>query len=151
MHTFEAGKGINCNKLNENFTEVAQDANANEKQLNRIESTTLKKDGSNLTQEIVDDFNKSEPVVLSARGTIALEDNKTYFLTLTGGANISLPTIQDDIYSHTIAVTVQGSSYVLDLGTEYHLLQLDIDRTEPYSVLYTYNKIDKHWYYAVTQ
>lgn len=153
MHTFEAGKGINAVKINENFTEVMDLANTNETALLRIEQTALRKDGRNLTQDIVDEFKKDEPVVLENRqGDIVLADNKTHFLSLSGAGKIVLPSIADDQFSHTITLIVDGSSYSLVLGTEKHLYNpLNIDTTKYYSVVYIYNKIDKSWYFSLTQ
>lgn len=153
MHTFEAGKGINAVKINENFTEVMDLANANETALLRIEQTALRKDGRNLTQDIVDEFKQDEPIILENRlGDIALTDNKTYFLSLSGAGKIVLPTIANDQFSHTITLIVAGSSYSLDLGTEKHLYNpLNIDTTKYYSIVYIYNKIDKSWYFSLTQ
>ena len=153
MHTFEAGKGINAVKINENFTEVVDLANTNETALLRIEQTALRKDGRNLTQDIVDKFNQDEPIVLGNRqGNIALTDNKTHFLSLSGAGKIVLPSIADDQFSHTITLIVNGSSYSLDLGTQKHLYNpLNIDTTKYYSIVYIYNKIDKSWYFSLTQ
>lgn len=152
MHIFEAGKGINSTKLNDNFDEVKDKANTNETNLSTIASTALLKDGSNLTPEIIDDFKQSEPTVLTTGGNIPLADNTAYFLTLNANGTIVLPTISADLYSHTITLTVMGSSFSLDLGTAYHLLQsVDLDPTNPYNVMYIYDKINSRWNYLVTQ
>lgn len=153
LNVFKAGNGINCTKLNENFEKVRQQANSNETELTKIDSTALRKDGSNLTQDIVNDFKKDYPVTLETSGEISLDDNKAYFLTLTGNGTIKLPTVQTDQLSHTITVVVQGSEFSLDLGTTYHLVQNPsyVDLSNPYSVLYIYNKIDNKWYYCLTQ
>ena len=153
MHTFEAGKGINAVKINENFTEVMNLANANETALLRIEQTALRKDGSNLTQDIVDEFKKDEPIVLENRlGDIVLTDNKTHFLSLSGSGKIILPSIADDQFSHTITLIVDGSSYSLDLGsTNMILTKGDVDVAKTYSVLYIYHKVHRAWYYYISQ
>lgn len=153
MHTFEAGKGINAIKINENFTEVVDLANANETALLRIEQTALRKDGSNLTQDIVNEFKQDEPIILENRlGDIALTDNKTHFLSLSGAGNIVLPTIADDQFSHTITLIVDGSSYSLDLGsTNVILTKGDVDVAKTYSVLYIYHKVHRAWYYYISQ
>ena len=153
MHTFEAGKGINALKINENFTEVMGLVNANETALLQLSQTALLKDGSNLSQDVVDKFKQDEPIVLENRqGDIALTDNKTHFLSLSGAVKIVLPSIADDQFSHTITLIVDGSSYSLDLGTGQHLYNpVYVDTTKPYNVLYIYNKIDKNWYYGLTQ
>ena len=104
MHTFEAGKGINAVKINENFTEVVDLANANETALLRIEQTALRKDGSNLTQYAIDKFKQETPNILIGDGTIALADNTANFLTLTGNGTILLPNIAQDQYSHTMTL-----------------------------------------------
>lgn len=153
MHTFEAGKGINALKINENFTEVVDLANANETALLRIEQTALLKDGKNLSQEVVDKFKQDEPIVLENRqGDITLTDNKSHFLSLSGAGKIVLPSIVDDQFSHTITLIVDGSSYSLDLGsTNVILTKGDVDVAKTYSVLYIYHKIHRAWYYYISQ
>ena len=155
LYTFSAGKGINQVKLNYNFGQLQQQSNTNETNINTISNTALLKDGSNLTQTIIDEFQQQTPNILSGSGTIALTDNTANFLTLTGNATIFLPTIASDIYSHTISLVVDGSSYSLDISTATggkHLCNnFTIDPTEPYSVLFIYNKIDNSWYYSLTQ
>lgn len=152
MYTFQAGKGINVTKLNSNFNEVVQKANTNEEKLVDIANKSLLKDGSNLTQTIVEDFNRHEPIYLSGSGTKTLTDNRTHYLTLTGNATISLPTPANDMMSHTIVLLVQGSNYTLYLGTEKHLNSPgELKTTKPYQVLYVYNKLDKSWYYCLGQ
>lgn len=149
MYTFQAGKGINAIKLNDNFTELQTKSNSNESAINALGTDALKKDGSNITQALVDDFNKVTPIILSNQsGTISLQDNKQYFLTLSGSSTISLPVVASDSYSHTIVLVVQGSNYSLDLGTNGKTLGtlIGIDITRPYQVLYIYNKIDNSWY-----
>lgn len=155
MHTFEAGKGINALKINENFTEVMDLANANETALLGIEQTALRKDGTNLTQEIVDDFKKDEPIVLNNAGDILLTDNRSHFLILTGNGAIVLPTVLTDQFSHTITLVVQPTEFSLTLDKNQSAGVLgtntEIIETDPFSVLYVYNKIDKKWYYYISQ
>lgn len=153
MYVFEAGKGINATKTNANFSELQSQTNTNETDIGNLASTALLKDGSNLTQTIIDEFQQQTPNILSTSGTIALTDNSANFLTLTDNGTISLPTVPADQYSHTISVVVAGSTYSLDLGTTKHLLHfpLPIDTTQTYNVLYIYNKIDSSWYYSITQ
>lgn len=156
MHTFEAGKGINAVKLNENFTEVVDLANANETALLRIEQTALRKNGENLTQDIVDEFRQETPIVLSnKKGDIYLTDNKTHFLSLSGNGKIILPNISDDQFSHTITLIVNGGSYTLDASNGGTLPQIltkgDVDVSKPYNVLYIYHKVHRAWYYYISQ
>ena len=152
MHKFEAGKGINVNKLNENFEEVKTHANRNENSLTNIDNRALRKDGSNLTQEIVEEFNRHEEIILSGSGTKELTDNRTHHLTLTGNVTIKLPTPNNDMLSHTIALIVQGSDYTLNLGTDKYLNSPgELKTTQTYQVLYIYNKLDKNWYYCLGQ
>lgn len=154
MYTFVAGKGINCTKINSNFTDLQNISNTNETQINTLANTALLKDGSNLTSTIIDEFNTVTPIVLANQsGTIVLQDNKQYFISLAAGATISLPTIASDSVSHTISVVVQGSSYSLDLGTNGKSLGslMAIDPTKPYQILYIYNKIDNSWYSCLGQ
>ena len=148
MYTFQAGKGINASKLNDNFTELQTKSNSNESAINSLSNDALRKDGSNITQALVDDFNTVTPIILSNQaGTISLQDNKQYFLTLSGSGTISLPVVPSDSYSHTIVLIVQGSNYSLKLGTQKTLGSLiGIDSTRAYQVLYIYNKIDNSWY-----
>lgn len=151
---FTAGEGINCNKINQNFADMQNKSNSNENRINTIETTALKKDGSNLTASIVADFQKQTPNVISGNGNISLTDNSSNFLTLTGNNSnkIILPAVSPDQYSHTINLVVQGSAYALNLGTSYHLYNnLSINTGQTYNVLYIYNKIDGHWYYSITQ
>lgn len=158
MNIFQAGKGINAVKINDNFSQLQTQSNNNETAINNIASTALLKDGSNLTQSIIDNFQQQTPNVLSGSGTIALPDNSANFLTLTGNNNnvIQLPTIASgDPYSHTINLVVAGSSYSLDIQTATggkHLYNdLSIDPTQTYNVLFVYNKLDNSWYYSITQ
>lgn len=152
MHEFEAGKGINSIKLNENFTEVKDFANSNETVLLNISNTALRKDGSNLSQDIVSKFQQEEPIVLETQGDISLTDNKTHFLSLTGNGKIILPTVQQDQYSHTITLIVEGGLYSLELGTTNSILTREnIDVSKTYNILYLYHKINRAWYYYITQ
>lgn len=154
---FRAGDGINCIKLNENFAEIQTQSNSNENRINNIETNALKKDGSNLTDTIVADFQKQTPNIISGSGDISLTDNSSNFLTLTANNSnkIVLPLISSDQYSHTINLTVEGSNYSLDITTAtsgHHLYNdLTIDPTQTYNVLFIYNKIDGYWYYSITQ
>ena len=157
MNIFQAGKGINAVKINDNFSQLQTQSNNNETAINNIATTALLKDGSNLTQSIIDNFQQQTPNVLSGSGTIALPDNSANFLTLTGNNKnvIKLPTIGSDPYSHTINLVVAGSSYSLDIKTATggkHLYNdLSIDPTQTYNVLFVYNKLDNNWYYSITQ
>lgn len=152
LNIFEAGKGINAVKINDNFSQVQSQSNTNETAINNIASTSLLKDGSNLTQSAINTFQQQTPNILSSSGTISLTDNTANFLTLTGNGTISLPAVASDQYSHTISLVVAGSSRSLGLGTTYHLYNnLDIDTTQTYNVLYIYNKLDNRWYYSLTQ
>ncbi len=56
MYTFQAGKGINASKLNDNFTELQTKSNSNESAINSLSNDALRKDGSNITQVLVDDL-----------------------------------------------------------------------------------------------
>lgn len=155
VHMFYAGQGINAIKLNENFASLGEDLNTNENEIQDIADTALLKDGSNLTQTIINEFQAQEPNIITGSGTIALTDNTANFLTLTGNATISLPTITQDAYSHTIVVTVEGSNYTLDVATatnNKHLyIDIDLDPTQTYCVLFLYNKIEDAWYYSLNQ
>lgn len=152
LNIFEAGKGINAVKINDNFSQVQSQSNTNETAINNIASTALLKDGSNLTQSAINTFQQQTPNILSTDETISLLDNTANFLTLTGNGTISLPAVASDQYSHTISLVVAGGAYSLGLGTTYHLYNnLDIDTTKTYNVLYIYNKLDNHWYYSLTQ
>lgn len=155
LNIFQAGKGINATKLNANFNEVKQQANTNESNITTISNTALKKDGTNLTQSIIDTFQQQTPNILSRSGTISLADNTANFLTLTGNGTISLPAVASDQYSHTISLVVAGGSYSLDINTATggrHLFNsLSVNPTKTYSVLFIYNKLDNHWYYSLTQ
>lgn len=158
MWEFSAGDGINQVKLNENFAELQQKSNTNERNIDNLANNALLLDGSNLTSSIVEDFQKQTPNVISADGNIVLADNSSNFLTLTSNNSntIVLPTISPDEYSHTINLTVQGGSYSLDINTAtggHHLYngQYSIDPAQTYNVLFIYNKIDGFWYYSITQ
>lgn len=152
LHYFSPGKGINQVKINYDFSTLQQQANSNESAINTISATALKKDGSNLTQTIIDEFQQQTPNVITSSGAISLTDNTANFLTLTGDGSITLPTVASDSYSHTITLVVEGGEYSLSLGTAYHLYSpVTIDTTETYNVMYIYNKIDGNWYYYLTQ
>lgn len=150
---FVAGKGINCIKLNENLAALQNLSNANESAINDIEANALLKDGSNVTQTMVDAFNTVTPVVLTNQSeTIALQDNTSYYISLSGDATISLPAVPSDSISHTITMVVEGSAYSLDLGTTKTLGSLlAIEPNQAYQVMYIYNKIDNQWYYSLGQ
>ena len=152
---FSPGKGINVVKLNYNFASLQQQANTNETNITNIANTALLKDGSNLTPDIINDFQSEIPVILTGAGTITLTDNTTNFLTLTGDGVIALPTIAPDNYSHSIEVIVEGSQYSLDISTATggrHLYNdSEVDPEYTYSVLFLYNKIENAWYYSLTQ
>ena len=155
LNIFHAGDGINAIKLNENFAEVQDQVNDNELAINDIDQNALRVDGSNMTQSMVNDFQRQTPIVLSGDGDISLTDNSVHFLTLTGNARVVLPSTPiSDIYSHTIILVVAGHSYTFDYAnnTTGHLYNnLDIDPTKTYSIMYIYNKIDNNWYYSITQ
>lgn len=152
MYTFVAGKGVNVNKLNPNFTEVKDEANANESALTAISNTALLKDGSNITQDLKDTFMSETETIISSAGNISLLDNTSNFLTLTGNGTIVLPVIAADQLAHTIRLVIDGGSYSLNLGTTKHLLtNPDVDTTLPYFVMYIFNKIDSSWYYSLSQ
>lgn len=156
MNVFQAGKGINATKLNSNFSQLQTQANANETNINTLSNTALLKDGSNLTQSIVDDFQKETPIVLSTNGTISLTDNRVHYLTLTGNNTnqVQLPTITPDNFSHTVVLVVKGGNYSLNYanGTAGTIgSPMLLDSTLTYSIMYIYNKIDNRWYYIVTQ
>ena len=153
MHIFEAGKGINALNINKNFTDVMNLANANEVALLRIEQTALRKDGRNLTQDVVTQFQQDEPIILeNQKEDIVLTDNKTHFLSLSGNGKIVLPNIADDQYTHTITLIVEGGTHSLDLGTSNVILNKgDIDVEKTYNVLYIYHKVRRAWYYYISQ
>lgn len=153
MYTFEAGKGVNVEKLNANFTESKNVANTNESKLLELSNKALRKDGSNLTQDIVTKFQQEEPVVLTNKsGNISLTDNKTHFLSLSGAGKIVLPTVNQDSFSHTITLIVDSNSYSLDLGTTNVILtKRDVNVAKTYSVLYLYHKVRRAWYYYISQ
>lgn len=157
LNIFEAGKGINATKINDNFSQVQNQSNTNETAINNIASTALLKDGSNLTQSAIDTFQQQTPNILSTSGAISLTDNTANFLTLTGNNTnrIVLPAVASDQYSHTISLVVAGGPYSLDFNTATggrHLFNnLSVDPTQTYSVLFIYNKLDNYWYYSLTQ
>ena len=156
MNIFQAGKGINATKINDNFSQLQNQTSTNETNINTIANTALLKDGSNLTQSIVNDFNASEPIVLESSGTISLTDNRVHYLTLTANNNnkIQLPSISSDSFSHTIVLIVAPSNYSLNIAEDtYGTIGSPVllDSTLTYSVMYVYNKIDNHWYYTVSQ
>lgn len=157
LNTFEAGKGINCDKINFNFSELQNQTNLNETDINAIASTSLKKDGSNLTDNIVTDFRKQKTTTIFGDGTISLSDNKVYSLFLLGGnAQISLPSITPDEFSHTICLFVSGNDHgyrVSNLGTVNHIYNniSSVDTSKSYYIMYFYNKLNQAWYYSVTQ
>lgn len=155
IDVFSPNKGINVVKLNSNFAKLQQQTNDNEDGITTITNTALLKNGSNLTPEIINDFQSQVPNILSADGTITLTDNSANFLTLTGNGTIALPTISSDDKSHTIILIVEGSNYTLDIGTatgDKHLFNdITVDPTETYSVMFIYNKIENAWYYSLTQ
>lgn len=155
IDVFSPNKGINVVKLNSNFAKLQQQTNDNEDDITTITNTALLKNGSNLTPEIINDFQSQVPNILSAGGTITLTDNSANFLTLTGNGTIALPTVSSDDKSHTIILIVEGGSYTLDIGTatgDKHLFNdITVDPTKTYSVMFIYNKIENAWYYSLTQ
>lgn len=152
MYVFEAGKGINAVKVNANFAELQSQMNTNETNIGNLANTALLKDGSNLTPQIISEFQKQTPNILTGNDIIFLSDNTSNFLTLTGNATISLPSVAEDSYSHTIILIVEGGLFSLNLGTGAHFIQdQNIDTNNTYSVMYVYNKINNSWYYCLTQ
>lgn len=152
MYSFNAGDGINATKLNSNFDELKNQANDNELDLQALSNAALLKNGSNLTADIIKDFNTLTPNVSSKSGTIALDDNTVNYITLTGNATISLPSISPDQKSHRIIAVVSVGSYSLNLGTTKHLLTpVSVSSSIPYQIMYIYNKIDNSWYYCLGQ
>lgn len=155
LNIFQAGKGINATKVNANFAEVQQETNSNESAITNIANNALWNDGTNLTQAIVDDFQKQNPIVLTTTsGSISLTDNRVHYLSPTGNGTIVLPIPAVDQYSHTIVLIVEPSNYSLDVGSGTAgtiSSQFNIDTTLPYNVLYVFNKIDQHWYYSISQ
>lgn len=152
MYTFQAGKGINANKINSNFTELKNQANTNENNLTTLTNTALKKDGSNLTDSIIKDFQKQTSVLLSGSGIKNLLDNTVYYFNPTGDTTFVLPSIGADNYSHTICVFIAGNNYTINLGTSYHIYNdLNIYKQADYFVMFFYNKINQKWYYSITQ
>jgi len=150
---FSPGEGIPAPDLNDNFEKLRVAANANETALAAIATTALRADGSNVSQDLINQFNRNSPIVLSsASGSISLEDNADYFVTLAGNATIVLPTVPADVYSHTITMVVDAGGFTLNLGTANHLVNNDlINPANPYAVMYIYSKIDNTWYYNLTQ
>lgn len=155
INVFSPNKGINVEKLNTNFASLQQQANQNEDDILNIANTALLKNGRNLTPEIINDFQSQVPNILSASGSISLVDNTANYLTLTGDAQIVLPVVPSDNYSHTIILIVEGGTHTLDIGTATggrHLFNdITVDPTETYSVMFVYNKIENAWYYSLTQ
>lgn len=155
IEVFSPNKGINVVKLNDNFASLQQQANDNEDSITDIADTALLKDGSNLTPDIIADFQSQVPNILSTSGTISLADNSSNFLTLTGDGVISLPVVPSDQYSHTIILIVEGGNHTLDIGTatsNKHLYNdITVDPTQTYCVMFVYNKIENAWYYSLTQ
>ena len=155
IDVFSPNKGINVVKLNSNFAKLQQQTNDNEDGITTIANTALLKNGSNLTPEIINDFQSQVPNILSTSGTITLTDNSANFLTLTGNGTVELPTVSSDDKSHTIVLIVEGSNYTLDIGTatgDKHLFNdITVDPTKTYSVMFIYNKIENSWYYSLTQ
>lgn len=158
MHIFEAGKGINATKINENFTEVINVANDNETALLQIANTALLKNGANVTQDMVTKFQQEEPILITgeeASGDIILTDNRTHFLSLTGNGKIVLPTVPTDEYSHTITLVVSSTEYTLDISydgkAEILATNTELIEPNPFNVLYVFNKIEHKWNYYITQ
>lgn len=152
---FSAGKGINCIKLNQNFADLQTKSNTNETQINNIATNSLKKDGSNVTQSVVDAFNTVTPVVLTNQsGTITLQDNTPYYISLSGDAVLdTMPIVAPDGISHTITAVIQCNNYSFDMSVIHGTLGsvISIDTTKDYQVMFIYNKIDGYWYYSIGQ
>ena len=155
---FEPRKGINCNSLNQNFELLKTKANNNELQLSTIETTALKKDGSNIEPSAVEKFQQTETTVLTWTPTINLVDNSTNFLTPLGNTTVVLPNIPSDAYSHTVILIVQGSNYTITsktasgaIITKHLYNDSSVDTTSPYSLMYIFNKLNNSWYFYLTQ
>lgn len=156
LNTFVAGTGISAPKLNENFETLKNLSNENESRISTLADTALLKDGSNITQDLVNKVNTKNVTIIENSGEISLEDNSENILTLIGDGVIKLPTFAtDDNLSHTISLIVMGSEYTLDINTATggkHLINdLGVNPENPYSVLFIYNKIDRSWYYSLAQ
>lgn len=150
---FNAGEGVSAPDLNQNFEDLRVQSNTNESGINDIEANALRIDGSNVTDALVNEFNRMPVVVLGTSGTLQLTDNADHFLAPTGNCTLTFPTIpQGDTHSHTINVAVQGSNYSVTHNLTHHLLNdLSVDTTAPYNLLFMYNYSDGNWYYYLTQ
>lgn len=158
MIIFAAGEGIPAPDLNTNFDQLRTQSNKNESDITTIENTSLKVDGSNITDETVAAFNRSITVTLPSSGASTLTDNAEHFLAPTGDCTLTVPVIaQGDQYSHTINIAVQGSNHSVTLMegstviTRHLLNGENVDTTLPYNLLLLYNHLDGHWYFYISQ
>ena len=133
-------------------------SNSNEARITNIENTALRIDGSNVTDETVEAFNRNIVVTLGTSGVMSLTDNAEHFLAPTGNCYLDTPVIaQGDQYSHTINIAVQGSNYGVTLrengqAITRHLLNGEnVNTTLPYNLLLMYNHLDGHWYNYISQ
>lgn len=152
---FSAGKGINCIKLNQNFADMQNKSNTNETQINNIATNSLKTDGSNITQDIVDAFNTITPTVLTNQsGTITLQDNTQYYISLSGNATLgTMPVVGSDNISHTIIVVIEPNNNSFDISIVGRSLGsgITINTAYAYQIMFIFNKIDGYWYYCIGQ
>ena len=158
MKIFHAGEGISAPDLNDNFDALKTQTNQNESDITTIANTSLKVDGSNITDQTVEAFNRSITVTLPTTGTANLTDNAEHFLAPAGNCTLNVPAVaQGDQFSHTINIAVQGSAFSVTLMengsliTRHLLNGENVDTTLPYNLLLMYNHSDGHWYYYISQ
>lgn len=158
MKIFNAGDGISAPDLNYNFDALKDQTNQNESNITTISNTALRIDGSNVSDATVQAFNRNTVVTLETSGIMSLTDNAEHFLAPAGDCYLDTPVVaQNDQYSHTINIAVQGSNYGVTLRengqpiTRHLLNGENVDTTLPYNLLLMYNHLDGHWYYYISQ
>lgn len=83
----------------------------------------------------------------STSGSISLETNKVYTVTLSGNAAFTLPSTVDDTIFNQIFVQAQiTQSITLDLGTANYLGEEPSLEAGDYNIVYEYDNNNSAWF-----
>lgn len=95
----------------------------------------------------LEELNSIYPIT-ETRGTIALEADKMYTMTITGTTTFTLPTVTDMSKFHQIKLMIQvNATTTINWGTSYFFNKEtpDIDSGNSYDVYYDYDNLLGQW------